>query len=83
MNEICRVVMMACVGLLGLAPLVQAQGTLADYQRADSLRALTADKVFKSSVKPHWSAGDAAFCNGNDLPRGAFREFIAVKAIRN
>ncbi len=79
MNEICRVVAIACLGLLGVAPSVWAQGTLADYQRADSLRALTSNKVFRSSVRAHWSADDAGFWYRNDLPGGA-REFIAVDA---
>ena len=40
---------------LGLPGLGDAQGRRADYERAASLRELTADKVFRDRVEPNWS----------------------------
>src|SRR4051794_33270348 len=56
-----------------------AQGTKADYARADQLRELTRDKVYKARVEPHWFANNERFWYRNDLPGGA-REFILVVA---
>ena len=40
--------------LLALPCAAPAQGSKADYQRADNLERATANKVFKGSVIPHW-----------------------------
>ncbi len=38
-----------------------AQGTRADYDRANNLRKLTEDKVFRDKVKPQWLNGGSQF----------------------
>jgi len=50
-----------------------------DYERALNLRKLTANKVFKQRVAPHWLAGNTRFWYRNDLADKA-REFILVNA---
>lgn len=66
--------------LLLVMPLeVHAQGTKADYERADAVRDRTRDKVFKASVRPHWFANGSKLWYRNDLADGA-REFIVVDA---
>jgi dipeptidyl aminopeptidase/acylaminoacyl peptidase len=67
--------------LLAAAPAARAQGTLADYERANRLAGLTRNKVFKASVEPHWLAGNTSFWYRNDLTGGA-REFVLVDAVR-
>ncbi len=57
---------------------VMAQGTLADYRRADKLRSRTRGTVYKTSVRPHWSADQTRFWYRNDLP-GDAREFVVVE----
>ncbi len=52
--------------VLGLLPCsspfnVHAQGTRADYERADGLRELTQNKVFRDRVRPNWLEDDASF----------------------
>jgi dipeptidyl aminopeptidase/acylaminoacyl peptidase len=59
----------------------RAQGTRADYERANKLRETTANRVFKQSVKPQWLPGNTRFWYRNDLPGGA-REFILVDAAK-
>ena len=56
-----------------------AQGSRADYERADRLRDLTRNKVFKTKVEPHWLADKKRFWYRNDLGGGA-SEFIFVDA---
>jgi len=73
-----RAVVGLAIVLLGAAPTL-AQGTRSDYERADNLRNLTTDKVFKVRVDPHWFAGGRGFWYRNDLPAGQ-REFILVDA---
>src|SRR2546421_98321 len=68
--------------LLLLAPgVARAQGTRADYERAEALPRLAQGKVFKARVTPHWFANGTRFWYRNDLPEGA-REFIHVDAER-
>jgi dipeptidyl aminopeptidase/acylaminoacyl peptidase len=71
------------VSLLLLSPLTQAtaQGTKADYDRADALRDRTRDKVFKSQVRPHWFADNTKFWYRNDLAGGA-KAFVRVDATK-
>ena len=73
-----------CAGWLtaGLSGSVSlAQGTRADYERANTLRQTTENKVFKQRVKANWLPGNTRFWYRNDLPGGA-REFILVDATR-
>jgi dipeptidyl-peptidase-4 len=70
-----------CAVVLSMPSSGVAQGTKADYQRADSLRERTRDKVFRATVRPNWFAGGSRFWYRNDLAGGA-REFIAVDAAR-
>ncbi len=42
--------------LAAVSPPLAAQGTLADYERAKGLRALTEDKVYRDRVRPRWLA---------------------------
>src|SRR5690242_2824687 len=65
----------------GILPVASAQGTRADYERAEALPRLTQGKVFRARVTPHWFAGGSRFWYRNDLPDGA-REFIHVDAER-
>jgi dipeptidyl aminopeptidase/acylaminoacyl peptidase len=65
------------MGLLVCAGPAIAQGTAADYERANSLRRLTANKVFKATVEPHWFDGNTRFWYRNDLAGGA-TEFVLV-----
>ena len=44
-----------------LASVAMAQGTRADYERAASLPARTAGKVFRLKVSPHWLPGGNTF----------------------
>jgi dipeptidyl-peptidase-4 len=58
---------------------VIAQGTRSDYERALNLSKITADKVFKQRIVPHWLGDNNKFWYRNDLPDGA-REHILVNA---
>ncbi|CAN5901352.1 hypothetical protein BH11VER1_BH11VER1_11570 [soil metagenome] len=40
---------------------VMAQGSKADFERANSLRDRVANTVFRAEVKPHWLAGNTRF----------------------
>ena len=57
-----------------------AQGTKADYERAEGLSKRFANKVFKSTLKPEWFANNTKFWYRNDLAEGA-REFVVVDAL--
>lgn len=56
-----------------------AQGSSADYERAEALPKLTSGKVFRERVEPHWTAEGTAFWYRVDLAGGG-REFIWVDA---
>jgi dipeptidyl aminopeptidase/acylaminoacyl peptidase len=58
---------------------VLAQGTRSDYERALNLHKITANKVFKQSVTPHWLSDNVQFWYRNDLADGV-REYILVNA---
>src|SRR5438067_1078686 len=68
-------------GGTGILPVAHAQGTRADYERAEALPRLTQGKVFKARVAPHWFAGGSRFWYRNDFLEGG-REFILVDAER-
>ena len=71
----------ALVVTLVLTPSLKAQGARSDYERANNLRRLTENKVFKQSVRPHWLPGHRRFWYRNDLAGGA-REFVLVDAAK-
>src|SRR5262249_38360031 len=54
-----------------------AQGTHADYERANTLGKTVTGKIFRASVKPNWIDADSRFWYRNDLPDGK-REFWLV-----
>jgi dipeptidyl aminopeptidase/acylaminoacyl peptidase len=56
-----------------------AQGRRCDYERALNFHKITANKVFKDRVVPHWLPGNTQFWYRNDLADEA-REFILVNA---
>ncbi|MEO8353827.1 MAG: prolyl oligopeptidase family serine peptidase [Chthoniobacteraceae bacterium] len=57
-----------------------AQGSKADYERANSLRERIAGKVFRDRIEPHWLPGGDAFWYQLDLPQGK-REWVFVDAL--
>ena len=67
------------VGLVtSLMPVVAlCQGTASDYQRAGQLPDTMREKVFRTSIRPHWFAENSRFWYRNDLADGA-REFVIV-----
>src|SRR5690349_9385106 len=46
---------------------VPAQGTKADYERADNLQQRFANKIFKSTIRANWFANNTKFWYRNDL----------------
>ena len=62
---------------LGWQDEAAAQGTKADYERADRLPRITAEKVFRTSVRPHWLPGGGRFSYRNDLAGGARIDLLA------
>src|SRR5579871_5188750 len=73
MNYFLPLAVMACLTTLPAL----AQGTRADYERANNLRQRVGGKVFRASVKPNWIEGTDRFWYRNDLPEGK-REFLLV-----
>jgi dipeptidyl aminopeptidase/acylaminoacyl peptidase len=66
--------------LLASPGLLAAQGTSADYDRANHLDQLIRDTTFRMQVAPHWTAnGDGCFYRIND-PNGV-RNWIWVDAL--
>jgi dipeptidyl-peptidase 4 len=59
--------------LLALSALpLFAQGTAADYERAQSLARRTENKVFRARVEPHWLEGGDAFWYRVEVAPGKF-----------
>ncbi len=56
---------------------VFAQGTVADYERANNLEKQFANKVFRDKVVPTWFEGGSKFWYRVDLPLGR-KEFVIV-----
>jgi dipeptidyl aminopeptidase/acylaminoacyl peptidase len=81
MNMRHRGLIVALVSVLAPLPVVRAQGSRDDYERANKLPSLVRNKVFKSTVSPHWFAGNTRFWYRNDLADGA-REFVLVDAVK-
>ena len=73
------IVWLSLLGSLMASNLCTGQGTRSDYERANNLRKMTGNKVFRTRVKPHWFAANTRFWYCNDLPAGA-KEFIVVDA---
>ena len=71
-------VLLAVVFLPTPAP---AQGTKADYDRANTVGRWAANKVFKTRVGPHWSDDGNTFWYRNDVP-GRKPEFVLVDAVK-
>ena len=69
------------IGLLAslTAGELYGQGTLADYRRANSLRRLTQNKVFRDRIEPNWSEDGSNFWYRVNLADGK-REFVFVDA---
>ncbi len=70
-----RISLTIAMALAGLPGAVSAQGTKADYERADHLRERTQGKVFRAQVRPHWFANGDRFWYRNDGPDGT-RVFV-------
>ncbi len=82
MNTSLRILPAALALGLGCTSIAaRAQGTRADYERAQALRKLTENTVFKTRLKAHWFAHDTRFWYRNDLAGGA-REFVLVDTDR-
>jgi len=65
--------------LLILTPVIsQAQGTLADYERANNLRSRLKGLVFKKEIEAHWFDNSTRFWYRNDIHDG--KEFIVADA---
>ena len=62
---------------LSVGPGVMAQGTAADYARANALGKTVQGKVVRASVEPNWIGNGSRFWYRNDLTEGR-REFILV-----
>ncbi len=75
-----RVISFCLFGFLSTWNLANGRGTRSDYERANNLRKMTENKVFRARVKAHWFADNTRFWYRNDLPAGA-REFIVVDAV--
>src|SRR5262245_27439345 len=65
--------------ILFLAPVAAAQGTKADYERANTVRQWTANKVVRAKVETNWTPDGNVFWYRNDLPGGK-KEFVLVDA---
>ncbi len=72
------VCLVICVGAPSSCP---AQGTKADYARADGLRDLTRGKVFPTRVEPHWFANNTRFWYRNNKSKDV-HEFVLVDAVK-
>lgn len=80
-THVSKLVSALAILLLVGAQWLPAQGTRADYERANNLRRLTEGKVFKSRITPHWFANNTKFWYRNDLAGGA-REFVVADALK-
>ena len=58
-----------------------AQGTKADYERADSLAKRTEGKVFRARVEPHWLPGGDSFWYRVEIAKGQF-ENVFVDCVK-
>ncbi len=72
---------LAILVFLNLCASSPAQGTKADYERANGLRKVTTNKVFKNRVTPNWYGDNARFWYRNEWGGGEC-EFILVDAVK-
>ena len=70
------ILLLLCVSQLQTAC---AQGTQADYDRANGLRELTRNKVYRDRVRPQWSSDGNRFWYKADTAPDAY-EFVVVDA---
>lgn len=63
--------------LVACSPCAIAQGRKSDYQRADALRTLVQNKVFRARVQPNWFADNTRFWYRVDTAPGK-HEFVVV-----
>ena len=68
------------VAILWMAVPLFAQGTQADYDRANNLRKVTRNTVFRKEVKPHWEIDGNRFWYKVTTGPGT-HEFVLVDAI--
>ncbi len=80
MNRTPALVWLAAAWCLLPAP-APAQGTRADYERANRLRQRLEGKVSRQRVRPHWYARGTRFWYRNELPGGG-HEYVRVDAVR-
>ncbi len=76
-----RIALTIAISVLLFPAALPAQGTRADYERADSLQERTRGKVFREQIRPHWFANGNQFWYRNDGPDG-MRAFFVVDATR-
>ena len=70
---------MAILAVMLAATGLHAQGTQADYDRANHLAESVKNKVFRATIAPHWLGDNKRFWYRNDLAEG-HREFVLVDA---
>jgi len=67
----------SCFYLLLLPAIAFAQGTKADYERAEKFESTFANKVFRDKVTPNWFENGTKFWYRVELPQGK-KEFVVV-----
>jgi dipeptidyl-peptidase 4 len=67
---------LALIILFALPPLAVAQGTKADYERANTVRTWTAGKVKNAAIEVNWTPDGSQFWYKRDA--GAKKEFVLV-----
>ena len=72
---------LALVPALFITAAAFAQGTKADYERADSLAKRTEGKVFRSRVEPHWLPGGDSFWYRVEIAQAKF-ENVFVDCVK-
>ena len=76
-QEICFTLLL----FLSLAGVVQAQGTVADYQRSDALKQTMRDKIYNMPISFTWLDSDKQFWYMQRTPQG--KEFVLVDVQKN
>jgi dipeptidyl-peptidase 4 len=79
MSPFLRIVMMTCLFSCFLSLSLFAQGSLHDYQRANSLDDRTQNTVFRDTVRPQWSEDGNTFWYRVQIGRDQ-HEFVFVDA---
>ncbi len=73
--------LLALASVIFIAVSAFAQGTKADYERADSLAKRTEGKVFRARVEPHWLPGGDSFWYRIEIAKGQF-ETVFVDCVK-